>query len=432
MKTITIKPLSNTLILSILTFLHIHSLFAQQTSLSFDDKSYLPEVHSVEFYQTNDPLTDPVLRLNDAATLTLAFDIISDMAYTFDYTIIHCNRDWTPSALRPQEYIEGFADDRITDYTFSLNTLTPYVHYRLSFPGSQLRPRLSGNYLLVVYRGNTQPENLILSRRFIVLDAIIPIQASVAHNTRQAGLSRTHQMLEITVSIPQRYAGVGREAFSIDIFQNNRKDNARYGLNPTHVLPGRMSFEYLSETTFEAGNQWRNFDIKNYRYQSERIQRIIQQPDSYVVRLWPDVRRNRQVYKSEPDLNGRRLIKARADQNTAIEGDYAWVEFFLPWEPQLTHDEIFVVGQLTDWKLDEINRMQYNYQRKGYELSLFLKQGYYNYLYVLRDKKTGQSSLAEAEGNFWDTRNKYTIVLYFRQPGTVYDQVVGYTLIDAH
>ncbi|MBK9290126.1 MAG: DUF5103 domain-containing protein [Bacteroidetes bacterium] len=400
--------------------------------LVYDDHNYLPEIQSVQFYRGDDPLSDPVLRTDEAGSLTLAFDMLGDMAYIFDYTIIHCNRDWTPSALRPQEYIEGFTDDRITDYAFSLNTLTPYVHYKLSFPGSQLRPRLSGNYLLVVYRGTPSAPNLILSRRFWVIDPMIPIRASVAQNTRQAGLNRTHQMLDISISLPARFSGIPADAFSLDILQNNRRDNAVTGLKPSHVVPGRMTFEYVRETTFEGANQWRNFDMKSYRYQSERIQRIIQQHDGFLVRLWPDTRRNRQVYKSEPDLNGRRLIRARQDQNTDIEGDYAWVEFFLPWDPPLTHDEIYVTGQLNDWQLNDRNRMTYNFGLRGYELSLFLKQGYYNYLYVLRDKQTGSTSTMESEGSFWDTQNKYTMILYFRQPGTAYDQIAGYALTDAH
>ncbi len=432
MKQITVNVLGFLFLLAFLAFFNNSSLKAQQSGLRYEDFNYLTEIQSVEFYQGDNPLTDPLLRLDELTQLTLAFDMLGDMAYTLDYTIIHCNRDWTPSQLRPQEYIDGFSDDRITDYAFSLNTLTPYVHYRLLFPGNQLKPKLSGNYLLVVYRGTLSPDNLVLSRRFLVIDPMIPVQASVAQNTRQAELISTHQMLDINFNLPARFSGILSDAFSITIYQNNRQDNVVSGLAPSHVLPGKMSFEYVNETTFEGANQWRNFDIKNFRYQSERIQRIIQQPDGYLVRLWADVRRNRQVYKSEPDLNGRRLIKARPDQNTATEGDYAWVEFFLPWEPPLTHDEIFVIGQLTDWKLTENNKMQYNYGMRGYELSLFLKQGYYNYMYVLRDNTTGKTSVAEAEGSFWDTQNTYTILLYFRQPGTVYDQLAGYTVIKSH
>lgn len=431
-KTITLKARIFPILLIFFVFVYESTLIAQQYDFTFDDLVYAREVQSVEFYHGDNPLSDPLLRLNEPESLTLAFDMLGDMAYPFDYTIIHCNRDWTPSMLRQPEYIDGFADDRITDFAFSLNTLTPYVHYRLAFPSSQLRPKLSGNYLLVVYRGSLSKANLLLTRRFLVVDPQLSIRATVAQNTRLAALSRTHQMLDISVSLPARFSGIQREAFGISIYQNNRKDNSVTNLIPSHIQPGKLSFDYISETTFEGANQWRNFDMKNYRYQSERIQRIIQLADGYVVRLWPDVRRNRQVYKSEPDLNGRRLIKARADQNTDTEGDYATVEFFLPWDDPLTHEEVFVLGQLVDWRLDQTSKMQYNFALKGYELSLFLKQGYYNYMYVLRDKKTGKTSVAETEGSFWDTQNQYTLLLYFRQPGTIHDQLIGYATVKAH
>jgi hypothetical protein len=189
---LTLKRFLQYICSAILTLLCFNPLIAQLNDLRFDDFNYIDDVQSVEFYQSGDQLSDPVLRLKDSGTLTLSFDILGDIAYTFDYTIIHCNRDWTPSVMRPQEYIDGFADDRLTQFAFSLNTLTPYIHYSLTFPGSQLKPKLSGNYLLVVYRGNMKRENLVLSRRFLVVDAIIPIQASVAQNTPDVGYLDQH------------------------------------------------------------------------------------------------------------------------------------------------------------------------------------------------------------------------------------------------
>ncbi len=69
--------------------------------------------------------------------------------------------------------------------------------------------------------------------------------------------------------------------------------------------------------------------MKSFRYQAENIERIFQEPDYFTVRLYPDRRRVFLDYISEIDIYGQKLIKARNDQDTDIEGDYAWVEFFL-------------------------------------------------------------------------------------------------------
>jgi hypothetical protein len=111
--------------------------------------------------------------------------------------------------------------------------------------------------------------------------------------------------------------------------------------------------------------------------------------------------------------------------NADTEADYAWVKFFLPYDNAEGGGNFYVLGKLTEWRLNKSNRMVYNYKRFGYECDLFLKQGYYNYTYVyLKDeKKGGDESLSE--GNHWETENEYAIYVYHRQRGTYYDQLIA-------
>ena len=97
----------------------------------------------------------------------------------------------------------------------------------------------------------------------------------------------------------------------------------------------------------------------------------------------------------------------------------------MPFDNPTPEGNFYVLGKLTNWKLDKVNRMTYNYKRFGYECNLYVKQGYYNYLYAfLKDKsKAGDETLME--GNHWETENDYTIYVYHRQRGTFYDQLVG-------
>ena len=68
----------------------------------------------------------------------------------------------------------------------------------------------------------------------------------------------------------------------------------------------------------------------------------------------------------------------------------------------------------------------YNPATRAYEKSLLLKQGAYNYRYVLQ--RPGRAAdAAPIEGNFYETRNEYQIRIYHRPQGARYDRLVGYT-----
>ena len=87
--------------------------------------------------------------------------------------------------------------------------------------------------------------------------------------------------------------------------------------------------------------------------------------------------------------------------------------------------QIYILGALTDWQLDESSKLIYNTDSKSYQLALLLKQGYYNYLYILKDYKTARSDVAFIEGSHWETENVYTIYVYYREAGGLYDRLIA-------
>ena len=77
--------------------------------------------------------------------------------------------------------------------------------------------------------------------------------------------------------------------------------------------------------------------------------------------------------------------------------------------------------------------MQFNTEKGVYETSLFLKQGYYDYCYVTVDKTARKKTAAfdYTEGNYWETENEYTILVYYRQLAGRADELVGYTRVNS-
>lgn len=414
--------------------LTIQAIMAQAETLPFElrNKVYNDFVQTVLLYPQDEPLKEPIIRLNEADQLQLSFDILGDEAFVYNYTILHCTYDWKPSDLQKIEYINGYEEDQIRDYRFSLNTLTSYVHYDLRFPTENLKPKLSGNYLLIVYGERPETGQMLFTCRFMVVESLASISASVPQYPRNPDYVKKKHQIDVTINSANGYLINPQQSLNLVIRQNGRWDNAVVGLKPSYTYADKMTYEYEEETVFDGGNQFRNFDLKSFKYNSEYIQRISQENNAFSVQLWPSKKRSQTNYVYDKDIYGRKLIKARDDQETDVEGDYAWVYFFLDYPAPLTHDDIFILGALNDWNLDEKSKMEYNYERKGYEGKLFLKQGYYNYQYGIRERGKQKADVTSIEGDFWDTQCEYYLFLYFKRPGTVYDQLVATAIIPSH
>ena len=148
--------------------------------------------------------------------------------------------------------------------------------------------------------------------------------------------------------------------------------------------------------------------------------------------MWDDQKRSNMPFVYEQTLNGKRAIRSQRDQNPDVEGDYAWVDFFLAYDAPLTHEDVYVIGELNNWNLDVRNRMAYNYERRGYEKSIFLKQGYYNYIYGVVERGQTVADVGFIEGDFWENYDTYTVYVYLKKPGTTYDQLIGVQTIVSH
>ena len=397
-----------------------------------NNKNYKDYVQTVLFYPGDEPLRDPILYLDNVRKLTLSFDILGSDVEIFNYTIVHCSYDWQLSDLQRIEYIFGYEEDQIRDFRYSLNTLKPFIHYDFVFPNENMRPKLSGNYVLIVYGSTLDEEHILFTRRFMVVDTKSSIAVSIPQYPKNPDYVKTKHQVDVQVIADNTYRVNPMESLHLVIKQNGRWDNAVVGLKPNYVYSDKLTYEYDEATVFDGGNQFRNFDMKSFKYQSEFIQEIRQESDHFSVQLWPSKRRNNKVYVLERDIFGRKLIKARDDQDSNIEGDYAWVYFFLDYPTPMANESIYIIGALNDWNLDEDAKMHYNYEAKRYEGKMFLKQGYYNYLYGIIENSSQKADVTPIEGDFWETQSEYSVFLYFKKPGTVYDQLVGYTVKQSH
>ena len=266
-----------------------------------------------------------------------------------------------------------------------------------------------------------------MSKRFWVFENDVTIDASV----KRASLNEDKdykQEIKFTVKANSYKITDPFSNMKVVITQNGRIDNALRNIQPEVVNGGLFNYDVNNDVTFNGGNEFRDFDIKTLKSNSVRIKKIsidsATQKD--YVTLLNDERRTVKQYLTYKDINGRFLIKSEdhaTDSHT--EGDYAYVHFTLPYNAPVTDGDLYILGQLTDWRFSKDSKMIFNYQKKAYEATLYVKQGFYDYEYVFLPKGGTVGDETLIEGNHYETENEYTIFIYNREEGTTFDKLIG-------
>ena len=410
-----------------LFFLMLISNFSAKSQNNNDilsNNTFDKNIHTALLHKLNDPLSYPIIRLNSNEKLHLNFDDFTTDLQEYYYTLIHCNSDWTQSNLMKSEYIDGFFDNRIENYEFSFNTLQKYTNYQLVFPEENLKPVLSGNYIISVFINNN-PDEVVLQKRFMILDEKISISAQVKRSTI-IDERQYKQEVDFNINHGSMYIANPYSDIKVVVKQNNRDDNVINNLKPLFVKHDHLVYDYEQVNSFEAGNEYRYFDIKSIRYQSERIKDIKFDSNEIYVELYSDFSRSFNEYISLPDINGNFLINKQEAWNSDTESEYVNVKFSLLENRKISYGDIYLIGRFTDWNIKDKYKLIWNKKTRKYECNTLLKQGYYNYLYILMDSTNKKTNLSFIEGSHYQSKNEYYIYVYFRDLGKTYDQLIGY------
>ena len=406
---------------TIITFLLLHAgQLLGQKILQYTDKTYEPGIKTVQLYnpqQQEGRKLPPALSFLRQNNLILEFDDLRSDVNNYYLRIVHCNYDWTPSRLRDLDYLNEYNEFVINDYAFSNNTQMHYVHYRYTLPPV----KLPGNYLLVVYRDGNR-EDLILSRRYMVADNRTSLKADPAGSGAIA-LHATNQQLNFVIN----YKGVDLinplESVHVVVRQNYRWDNARYDIRPSFVRQEINEIEYRlfdEDKFFAAGNEFRFVDFRSINFPGQNTYRL--DKSAMPITLWvqPDNSRQGQAYAQYPDINGGYLVENLDYSEPETSGNYLMVNFTLK-ASALPSAKVYVVGEFNHWNSLE-NEMQYDQATSSYRHAALLKQGWYNYQYLVR---SADQPLTYFEGSHFQTENRYEVLFYYRpfQPNA--DLLIG-------
>ncbi|HEY8399206.1 MAG TPA: DUF5103 domain-containing protein [Flavihumibacter sp.] len=383
-------------------------------------------IQQVKLFPVGNPLGYPVIRLGSSDQLELHFDDREGGSKAYSYTWQLCNADWSPANLNTMDYIRGFTQQRITNYRNSSVALTRYTHYQVQLPDKNSAPSRSGNYLVKVFL-NGDPNQLAFTRRVLVLDekAAVGLQVQQPFNNQ---LFTTHQKLVFQVNMRQLNMVNPMQQVQVVLLQNYRWDNAKTGLKPTFIRQNQLEYNTEEDAVFPAGKEWRWVDLRSFRLQSERVDSASYAKDGTQIYVKTDGDRSglRVVYYR--DANGMYYNETLDGMNPYWQGDYATVHFsFRPPGGMQFKQDLYLFGELTNYGKDPQARMVFNPEKGVYETSIWLKQGYYDYAYALKEGSEDRPvfNIDRTEGNFWEAENNYMVLVYYRGLGGRADELIA-------
>lgn len=394
------------------------------------DSIYSNNIATAKLYSYGNQLSIPVIKLNSGDQVELDFDDLdADVKYYY-YSYQLCNADWNPVNLNQLDYTKGFTQVRISNYRFSSIALTRYTHYQAVLPDRTSYPTKSGNYILKIFL-NGDTSQLVFTKRLMVVDNKASILAKVIQPFGP-NLFQTHQRLQFTVDIKGIDAFNAGQQVKVVLLQNYRWDNALQNFPPTFIRGSALEYNSESIGVFPGGKEWRWLDITDFHLQSDRVRTADYNKSSTQIYLKPDGPRNGQRYIYYRDYNGMYTISAIRGINPFWEGDYATVYFsFVPPSGVAYPDKnIYLFGQLTNYNYVDSLQMVFNPDKGVYETHLLMKQGYFDYTYIAVDKNNS-AMRNELDGNYYETENLYTILVYYKSFTDRSDQLIGVATFDS-
>ena len=392
------------------------------------DSNWVEQVKTVTLYRNGVELEAPILLLDSDERLLLRFDVLGAETDNYRYRIQHCDGQWHVDDMEPNEYISGFEEGPIENYNSSFTTLIDYVNYYQYVPAQYSRFLISGNYVLSVFPQD-YPDSVLFTRRFCVVEGSVKVDVSVTTPYDNRSIFQQREV-DVTVENNRDYTGelipptLNPAYFTVVVQQNGRQDNRR-SLEFGGYDRGALCYRNRESNLFWGGNSFRFFDISNIRTKMYNVYHIEDYGGEWFVLLKPLEDRSKAHYVAEQTLNGGMKVNVWDRTNKQTEADYVQVNFTLPMEYPFLNGNVYVVGDLTQWQLDEKSRMEYQPERKAYTLRLQLKQGYYAYQLLFVPKGESEGLTATLEGDHYETPNTYTAFVYYRTPGERYDRLVA-------
>lgn len=394
-------------------------LFITSVSAQVENEVAPPyNIKTISFVQNNKNAI-PIFHLGDG--FQLQFDDLFGNEADYYYEIIHCDYNWVPTNIPKTDYLQGFDNQRIQNYSNSFNTLQMYSHYRLSIPNQLTQLRISGNYVLKILN---EDKEVVFSRKFILYEDLVTVPIQVKR-ARTVDNLEFKQNLEFTIKTNSINFQNPLKNVKVVLLQNGKFNTAITNVAPQYTIGNDLVYKYDTQTQFWAGNEFLFFDNKDIRSASNNVARIDSNGTLYNSYLFTNNARTNFPYSVTHDVNGDFAVRNLNANNNEIESDYAWVYFSLSAPAFRLNKDIYITGMFNNYALTPEYKMDYNSKNNRYEKAVLIKQGFANFEYTVSDSKGIIDSENSIDGNFYQTENDYTVLVYYRENNDRYDHVIG-------
>jgi hypothetical protein len=351
--------------------------------------------------------------------LELSFDDLDADSKNYKYRIEHMTYDWQKSRLLSSQFIDGFDENAILNVTNSFNTFQNYTHYAVKIPNVNSVITKSGNYLISVINDY---DEIVFSRKLVLYEneTTVAVNVSRSRNTKTIN---TQQTVEFTINHPNLRINNPSQEINVVILKNENWNEKITDLQPTFFKQNQLQYTYTNQTNFWGGNEYLNFDSKFIRNKSLNVVKI-EMRDVFHHYLYPFTFEENGSYRYNPDINGQFVIRTLEASNPNTEADYAMMHFTLFADEPFDEKEVYVYGAFNNFEINEENKLFYNFEDKSYQGAFLLKQGFYNYTFATVDEN-GIVDTNEINGTYFQTENEYTVLVYYKPFGGLYDRVVG-------
>jgi len=383
------------------------------------NRIYSPQIKSLTSIVNGDWLNRPIMTLNSDDLLVIGFDELTHDYHRLVYHIEHCEADWSPSEeIFESDWLVGFNDNPIDDYRNSINTTVLYTHYQFSIPNDRCQLKMSGNYRLTVYNEDNDNEKL-LDVEFYVVEPLMAVGIEATTNT-DIDNNESHQQLAVSLNYNSIQVTQPDEQLYTLFMQNWREDNARRNLRPTFTNHLGVRWQHHRQLIFDAGNEFHKFEVLDVKHTTMGLERI--EWDGRYYQAYPFPSTTRRNYLVDVDADGAFCVRNSENSESDYTCDYVWINYTLKVPYQ---GDIYLSGHWTNDHERDTYKMKYDEGQHQYQHTLLQKQGYYSYQYLT---KTGD--VPPSEGSFFETENRYQVLVYYKGTGARTWQLVGYRALE--
>ena len=370
------------------------------------------DINSLRVKTSQQGIGLPIISLNAEDYVDISFDVMSHDYRRYSYSIEHCEADWKKSdGIFDTDYLDGFTSGMIIEENEkSLNTAEIYTHYSLRIPNDECQLKMSGNYLLTIK--DDDADEVVARVCFMVVEPKMSVSLNVTTRTDK-DINGRYQQCEVKVGYSGLNVMMPEQQVKVYVLQNYRWSTARQLPRPMAFTSQGMEWYHCPNLLFPATNEYRKFEFLDLRRNTMGIEDTDYQGGKYIVNLYRDYPRPNYVY--DEDANGGFVIRNFYDRNNDTESEYFLCNF--SYHAPLPFDgEVYLNGIWTNDQLFPAYRMTYSPEEKCYRATVMLKMGYYSYQYLLK-KPNGEVIYLPAEGNYFQTENHYSCLVYYRPQG---------------